>query len=132
LVAGVVAFVALAGGVAAGRPLTDRLRWMVPPLLRAIEYAALLWIGAVAGADALPATFALLAAITYHHYDTVYGFRHRGVSPPAWVSALGLGWAGRLVLAVVLLAAGVLPAGFWVLATLIAVLFVGESIAEWR
>ncbi len=132
LVAGVVAWVVLVGGVAAGRPLTDRLRWMVPPLLRAIEYAGLLWIGAVAGEDALPATFALLAAITYHHYDTVYGFRHRGVSAPAWVTALGLGWDGRLVLAVVLLAAAVLPAGFWVLAALIAVLFVGESIAEWR
>ena len=132
LVAGVVAWVVLAGGVAAGRPLTDRLRWTVPPLLRAIEYAGLLWIGAVAGEDALPATFALLAAITYHHYDTVYGFRHRGVSAPAWVNALGLGWDGRLVLAVVLLAAGLLPAGFWVLAVLIAALFVTESVVEWR
>jgi len=132
LVAGVVAWVVLSGGVAAGRPLTDRLRWMVPPLLRAIEYAGLLWIGAVAGEDALPATFALVAAITYHHYDTVYGFRHRGVSAPAWVSALALGWDGRLASAVVLLAAAALPAGFWVLAALIALLSVGESIAEWR
>ena len=82
LVAGVVAWAVLLGGLASARPLTDRLRWMVPPALRAIEYAGLLWIGAVAGGDAEPAAFALLCAITYHHYENVYGFRHRGVRPP--------------------------------------------------
>jgi hypothetical protein len=130
LVAGVVAWVVLVGGLAAGRPLTDKLRWMAPPALRAIEYAVLLWIGAVAGADALPATFALLAAITYHHYDTVYGFRHRGVAQPAWVKAGG--WDGRLVLAVVLLVAGALPASFWILAGLLALVWGTESVVEWR
>jgi hypothetical protein len=132
LVAGVIAWTVLVGGLAAGRRLTDRLRWTVPPALRAIEYAGILWIGAVAGADALPATFALLCAITYHHYDTVYGLRHRGITPPAWLRAVAGGWDGRLVLAVVLVAAGALPAAFWILAVLIAVLFAGESIAEWQ
>jgi Family of unknown function (DUF5941)/CDP-alcohol phosphatidyltransferase len=132
LVAGVIAWVVLVGGLAAGRRLTDRLRWTVPPLLRAIEYAGLLWIGAVAGADVLPATFALLAAITYHHYDTVYGLRHRGVPLPARVTAAGLGWDGRLVLGVVLLLAGALPAGFYALAGLVAGLFVSETVREWR
>lgn len=132
LVAAVVAWVVLLGGLASGRPLTDRLRWQVPPALRAIEYAGLLWIGAVAGADALPATFALLAAITYHHYETVYGFRHRGVTPPGWVNAVAGGWDGRLILAVVLLAAGALPAAFWILAGLLAALFVTETVVEWR
>jgi hypothetical protein len=132
LVAGVIAWVVLFGGLASARRLTDRLRWTVPPALRAIEYSALLWIGAVAGADTLPATFALLAAITYHHYETVYGFRHRGVAPPAWVNAVAGGWDGRLVIAVILLAAGALPAGFWILAVALAVLFVTETVAEWR
>jgi Family of unknown function (DUF5941) len=132
LVAGVVAWAVLLGGIASGRPLTDRLRWLVPPALRAIEYGALLWIGAVAGGDALPATFALLCAITYHHYENVYGLRHRGVRPPPWVRTAGLGWDGRLVLAVVLLVAGALPAGFYVLGGLLAVLFVTETVAEWR
>ena len=132
LVAGVVAWAVLLGGLASARPLTDRLRWMVPPALRAIEYAGLLWIGAVAGGDAEPAAFALLCAITYHHYENVYGFRHRGVRPPAWVTAAGLGWDGRLVLGVVLLVAGALPAGFYVLAVLLAALFVTETVAEWR
>ena len=132
LVAGVIAWAILAGGIASARPLTDRLRWLVPPALRAIEYAALLWIGAVAGGDAEPAAFALLCAITYHHYESVYGLRHRGVRPPAWVRAVAGGWDGRLVLAVVLLVAGALPAGFYVLAVLLAALFVAETVAEWR
>jgi Family of unknown function (DUF5941) len=130
LVAGVIAWVVLVGGLASARPLSDSMLWMVPPALRAIEYAALLWIGAVAGADALPATFALLCAITYHHYETVYGMRHRGVAPPAWIKAGG--WDGRLVAGVGLLVAGALPAGFWILAALLAALFVTETVAEWR
>jgi hypothetical protein len=32
----------------------------------------------------------------------------------------------------VLLVAGALPAGFYVAAALLAVLFVGETVAEWR
>ena len=112
LVAGVVAWAVLLGGLASARPLTDRLRWMVPPALRAIEYggAAVDRRGGRRG-DAEPAAFALLCAITYHHYENVYGFRHRGVRPPAWVTAAGLGWDGRLLLGVVLLVAGALPAG---------------------
>ena len=92
LVAAVIAWAVLIGGLASGRRLTDRLRWTVPPALRAIEYGGLLWIGAVAGEDALPATFALLCAITYHHYETVYGLRHRGVRP----AELGQRRGGRL------------------------------------
>ena len=127
-----IAWAVLFGGLASGRRLTDRLRWMVPPALRAIEYGGLLWIGAVAGEDALPATFALLCAITYRHYEAVYGLRHRGVRPPAWVGAVTGGWDGRLLAGLVLLLAGALPAGFWVLAALLAVLLVSETVAEWR
>jgi hypothetical protein len=132
LVAGVVAWAVLIGGLASARPLTDRLRWLVPPALRAIEYAGLLWIGAVAADDALPATFALLCVVTYHHYENVYGLRHRGEPTPARITAAGLGWDGRLALGVVLLVAGALPAGFYVLAGLLAVLFVGETVRGWR
>jgi len=132
LVAGVIAWAVLLGGLASGRRLTDRLRWTVPPALRAIEYAGLLWIGAVAGEDALPATFALLCAITYHHYETVYGLRHRGVTPPSWVNAVAGGWDGRLLVGAVLLLAGALPAAFWILAAALAALFVTETVAEWR
>jgi hypothetical protein len=132
VVAGAIAWAVLLGGLASGRLLTDRLRWAVPPVLRTLEYAGLLWVASVAGASTLPAAFALLCAITYHHYDVVYGLRHRGIPLPRWVQAAGGGWDGRLLLAAVLLLAGALPAGYYAMAVAIAVLFIGETIAEWR
>ena len=83
----------LLAGIASGRPLRDRLRWAVPPALRAAEYGALLWIGAVAGA--VPAAFALLCAITFRHYDIVYRLRQRGELPPHWLNRAAGGWDGR-------------------------------------
>jgi hypothetical protein len=122
----------LFGGIASGRPHRDRVRWAAPPLLRAAEYAATLWIGAVAGSSSQPAAFALICALAFRHYDLVYRFRHQGLHAPAWVGALGLGWDGRLVAGFVLLVAGALPAGYFALAAFFAVLFAGESIASWR
>lgn len=132
LVAGAVIWAVLLGGIASGRPLVDRLRWAVPSALRILEYVGVLWIAAVAGDDALPAAFALLCAITYHHYDVVYGHRHRGVPLPRWAQAAGGGWDGRLLLALVLLLAGALPAGFYVMAVAVAALFIGVTISQWR
>jgi Family of unknown function (DUF5941) len=132
VVAGAIVWAVLLGGLAAGRPLTDRMRWAVPPVLRVLEYAGLLWVASVAGASSLPASWALLCAITYHHYDAVYGLRHRGVPLPRRVRAVGGGWDGRLVLAAVLLLAGALPAGYYVMAVAVAALFIGETIREWR
>lgn len=132
LVAAVIVWGVLLGGLARGRPLVDRLRWMVPSALRVIEYAGLLWIASVAGDSSLPAVFTLLCAITYHHYDVVYGLRHRGVYLPRWVQAVGGGWDGRLLLALVLLLVGALPAGFSVMAAAVAALFIGTTISQWR
>jgi hypothetical protein len=132
LLAAAIAWAVLFGGLASSRPLADRLRWMVPSALRAIEYAGLLWIASVAGDASLPAVFTLLCAITYHHYDVVYGFRHRGVPLPRWVQAVGGGWDGRLLLGLVLLLAGALPAGFYATAAAVAALFIGTTISQWR
>jgi hypothetical protein len=132
LVAGAIVWAVLLGGLASARPLDDRLRWMVPSALRVIEYAGLLWVASVAGDDPLPAAFTLLCAITYHHYDVVYGLRHRGIPLPRAVQAAGGGWDGRLLLGLVLLLAGALPAGFYAMALAVAALFIGVSIAQWR
>ena len=131
LVAAVVGWAVLAGGLSSGRPLTDRMRWLVPPVLRALEYSGLIWIAAVAGPSSLPAAFALLCAIAYHHYDIVYGRRHRGRVPPRGLQLLGGGWDGRLLLACAGLLGGALPTGFFVAAAVLAVLFVGASVVEW-
>jgi hypothetical protein len=109
-----------------------RLRWGVPPLLRVVEYAGLLWIGATAGELSEAAAFALICVLAFRHYDLVYRLRHQGTTPAEWVGHLALGWDGRLVLGYILLVAGALPAGFFIAAGLLATVFVTESIAGWR
>ncbi|MGH2949285.1 MAG: DUF5941 domain-containing protein, partial [Solirubrobacteraceae bacterium] len=108
-----------------------RLRWTATPAARLCELAGLLWLAALAGDSALPAAFALLAAIAYRGYDLLYRVRQRGVTPAPWVNALALGWDGRLVLGFILLAAGALPAGFYLWAAIAGAAFVGESAAAW-
>ena len=130
---GVLVAVLLAtAGASSGRPHTDRLRWAIPSLLRVGEYAAVLWMAAIAGPRTLPAAFALLGVVAFRQYDLVYRLRYRGTVPPHWVTAVTLGWDGRLVLVWILLVAGALPAGMYIAAGLLAVVLVGESVAGWR
>jgi hypothetical protein len=128
----VLAWLVLVGGATSGVAPGGGLRWAVPPVLRVSEYAGILWIGALAGHGAEPAAFALLAALTFRHYDLVYRLRHRGVAPPGWLGNVAGGWDGRLVLGYILLVANALPAGFFIAAGLLAAVFVAESIAGWR
>ena len=120
------------GGMSSGRPHTDRLRWAVPPALRLLEYATLVWIGMLAGASSRPAALALLCALAFRHYDLVYRLRHQGVTPPNWVGNLALGWEGRLAGAYLLWTADLLPEGYFVAAAVFGVVFVGDSILSWR
>lgn len=121
----------LLGGASAGGDLAqDRFRWAVPPLLRAGEYAALLWLGSAGGA--LPAAFALCAVLAFRHYDLVYRPRFAGAPPARWVGAAALGWDGRLALGWILLVAGALPAAFYALAAVLGALFAYESATAWR
>jgi len=131
VVAGVVAWLVVLGGISSGRPLRGSLRWAVPPVLRAIEYGTLLWCAALAADGSVAGAFALLSAVAFRHYDLVYRLRHRGAPAPPWVTRLALGWDGRLVLAFALLAAGALPAGFYVWAALLGAVLAGESVTGW-
>jgi hypothetical protein len=131
LAAAVITWLVLTAGASSGRPHTDRLRWAVPSLMRAVEYTAVLWLAAIAGDASLPAAFALLGVVAFRQYDLVYRLRYRGTPPPAWIGLVSLGWEGRLILIWVLLAADALPAGLFVAAAVLAVLLVGESIAGW-
>jgi hypothetical protein len=132
LVAAAVAWFVIWAGLSSGAPHSDRIRWAVPPALRAAEYSAVIWIAANAGGSSLPAAFAFLSVLTFRHYDLVYRLRHQGVAPPDWVGNVAGGWDGRLVLGYILLVANALPAGFFIAAGLLAALFVAESIAGWR
>ncbi|MFG2283410.1 DUF5941 domain-containing protein [Streptomyces asoensis] len=120
---------------AVARPLKGALDWLVPPLFRAGEYCTVLILAAKAGADgALPAAFGLVAAVAYHHYDTVYRIRGDAGAPPAWlVRAIG-GQDGRTLLVAVLavaLTASQFTVALTVLAVAVAVVVLVESIRFW-
>jgi hypothetical protein len=131
LAAAVTAWLVLLAGASSGRPHADRLRWMVPPALRAAEYGSLLWFAALAGAADEGAAFALLGAIAFRHYDLVYRLRHMARTPPAWVAAISGGWDGRLVVFCALLALGALPAACYLVAALLGAVLVAESVRAW-
>ncbi|MFF0593607.1 DUF5941 domain-containing protein [Streptomyces antibioticus] len=115
-----VLYVALSAD-AVSRPLKGALDWLVPPIFRAGEYVTVLVLAARADVNgALPAAFGLVAAVAYHHYDTVYRIRGNAGAPPAWlVRAIG-GQDGRTLL-VAVLAALLTGAQFTVALTVLAV-----------
>lgn len=110
---------------------TGRLDWLVPSLLRLGEYAALLRLTTLVAPDAVPACYALLAALAYHHYDVVYRLRDRGELPPRWLRWLGLGWEGRLLAAALLASLGVLATGLSVGALVLGVVYVTDGVLGW-
>ncbi|MGW7542773.1 DUF5941 domain-containing protein [Streptomyces sp. NPDC054770] len=126
---------AVASGRALAGPLKGALDWLLPPLFRAAEYGTVLILASKAGVNgALPAAFGLVAAVAYHHYDTVYRIRGDAGAPPAWlVRAVG-GQEGRTLL-VTVLAAALTAAQFKVALTVLAVVVAGlvlvESIRFW-
>ena len=126
-----LAWLIVLGGIASGRPHTDRFAWSNPGLLRVGEYAALIWIGATAGGRSSAAAFALIAALAFRHYDLVYRPRFQGTPPPAWLQVAAGGWDGRLVVAWALLALDAMPTGMFVLAGLLGALFVADCVMSW-
>ncbi|MFF7236474.1 DUF5941 domain-containing protein [Streptomyces collinus] len=133
-VAGALVYV-LASALAVARPLKGALDWLVPPFFRAAEYGTVLALAAKAGVNgALPAAFGLVAAVAYHHYDTVYRIRGNAGAPPAWlVRAIG-GQEGRTLLVTVLaalLTASQFKVALTVLAVAVALVVLAESIRFW-
>lgn len=126
---------ALTSGLAVARPLKGALDWLVPPVFRAAEYGTILILAARADVDgALPAAFGLVAAVAYHHYDTVYRIRGGTDAPPHWLVRAAGGHEGR-TLAVALLAALLGAPQFTialtVLAVAVALVVVAESVRFW-
>jgi phosphatidylglycerophosphate synthase len=120
---------------ALAHPLKGALDWLVPPLFRAAEYGTVLILAAKSGVNGtLPAAFGLVAAVAYHHYDTVYRIRGNAGAPPAWlVRAIG-GQEGRTLLVTVLaalLTASQFTVALTVLAVYVALVVLVESIRFW-
>lgn len=126
-----VAVVVVLVGAGSRGPHSGRFAWIVPPLLRLTEYAFLIRLTVLAELEAMPVCFALLSALAFHHYDTVYRLRQQGVAPPAWTRAIGGGWEGRLVVASLLAALGVLAPGMLIAAVILGAVYVTESVLSW-
>ncbi|WP_407566439.1 DUF5941 domain-containing protein [Streptomyces sp. 184] len=131
---GAVCYV-LTSALAVARPLAGPLDWLVPPVFRASEYGLVLALAARSEVNgALPAAFGLVAAVAYHHYDTVYRIRGgTGAPPRLLVRAIG-GHEGR-ALAVTLAAALLTGTGFTfalaAIAVAVALVVLTESIRFW-
>ncbi|MFE0193888.1 DUF5941 domain-containing protein [Streptomyces sp. NPDC058989] len=135
LTVGVAACSALLAGAAVARPLKGALDWLVPPFFRAGEYTAILVLAARSDdPGALPAAYGLVAAVAYHHYDTVYRIRGGTGAPPRWLVRATGGSEGR-ILVITVLAAALSPSGFTIaltaLAVVLALLVLTESIRFW-
>ncbi|MFF4523311.1 DUF5941 domain-containing protein [Streptomyces bluensis] len=132
---GAAALYVITSAAAVSLPLKGRLDWLVPPFFRAAEYCTVLVLAVKAGVNgALPAAFGLVAAVAYHHYDTVYRIRGNAGAPPHWlVRAIG-GHEGRTLL-VTVLAALLAPTEFKVALTAaavaVALVVLAESIRFW-
>ncbi|MFC3573907.1 DUF5941 domain-containing protein [Streptomyces yaanensis] len=117
------------------KPLKGALDWLVPPFFRAAEYCTVLLLAAKSGVNGvLPAAFGLVAAVAYHHYDTVYRIRGDADAPPHWlVRAIG-GHEGRTLLVTVLaalLSAAQFKVALTALAVYVALVVLVESIRFW-
>lgn len=128
---------AMLSGDAVGAPLRGALDWLLPPLFRAAEYTTVLVLAVKADVPgALPAAFGLIAAVAYHHYDTVYRIRGGTGAPPHWLVRTIGGHEGRVLLTAVLAAvlasrAADFPVALTVTAVFVALVVLVESIRFW-
>ncbi|MFI6697970.1 DUF5941 domain-containing protein [Streptomyces sp. NPDC050509] len=126
----------LTSGFAVARRMGGALDWLIPPVFRAAEYGTVLVLAARADAPgALPAAFGLVAAVAYHHYDSVYRIRGgTGAPPRGLVRALG-GHEGRTLLVALCAAFSTrafdFPLELTVLAVAVALIALVESIRFW-
>ena len=108
------------------RTFMSRASWIEPSLLRALEM--LILITAFAYFEVLGvASFILLFAIIFHHYDNLYRSL-QNENKPRWLSAMGLYVGGRVLVIGVALILG------WDLSPLawyFSLLFLGISSIQW-
>ncbi|WP_406066843.1 CDP-alcohol phosphatidyltransferase family protein [Streptomyces sp. NBC_01077] len=130
-------FYVVFSGAAVARPLKGALDWLLPPLFRAAEYGTILILAARSEVNgALPAAYGLVAAVAYHHYDTVYRIRGGTGAPPTWLVRTIGGHEGRTLLVTVLAAllasrGNDFTLALTALAVTIALVVLAESIRFW-
>ena len=108
-------------------PHDGRLDWLAPALLLAGEGVFLGALG-LARQVTLWVVFALLAAVLVRHVDLACRARAgRGLE----ADVLGLGWEGRMLLAGVAAAAGIVPFAYAVLSGYLWLLFIWDFLTGW-
>ncbi|MCA2214496.1 DUF5941 domain-containing protein [Jidongwangia harbinensis] len=125
----VVALVALAAGTPARAPHAGPLDWLVPAVLRAIEYLFVVAVGLTG--DVPPAViFMLLFALALRHYDLTA--RMEKGAPASGGTGPLLGWDGRIVLLAVAAVTDQATLGVAVLAGVVAGRFLIGAVGDWR
>ncbi|HEY3953397.1 MAG TPA: DUF5941 domain-containing protein [Streptosporangiaceae bacterium] len=119
----------LLAALGAQSPHTGRFDWLVPPLLQAGQYVYLTAVAAAANVPA-PATYVLIAAIALHHVDVLQRERH-DIAPSHRVTAAGLGWEGRMLVAGFGGMLGIEPFVCIALAGYLWALFGWDSLSSW-
>jgi hypothetical protein len=112
------------------KPFLTRFDWLEPSLLRALELGALIALFAITGnfeGNLAIASFVILFSIAFHHYDNLYRSM-QNEQKPKWLSILGLGVPGRVIL---LVAATFLGLNLAVFAIYFSVLFLVVSSIQW-
>ena len=112
------------------KPLLTRFDWLEPSVLRALELGALIALFALTGnfeGKLAIASFVILFSIAFHHYDNLYRSM-QNEQKPKWLSVLGLGVPGRVIL---LISATLLGLNLAVFATYFSVLFLVVSSIQW-
>jgi len=108
-------------------PHDGRLDWLAPALLLTGEGVFLSALG-LARQVTPWVVFALMAAVVVRHVDLACRARAgRGIE----ADVLGLGWEGRMLLAGVAAAAGVVPFAYAALAGYLWLLFIWEFVTGW-
>src|SRR5258705_227439 len=114
--------VMMLAALGAKHPHDGRLDWLVPALLLAGEGVFLAALGLARHVTPW-VVFALLAAVLVRHVDLACRARAgRGIGP----DVLGLGWEGRMLLAGVAAAAGIVPFAYAVLSGYLWLLFIWD------
>ena len=119
----------LVGGLAARARHVGALDWLVPAALRAAEYLMVVAVGLV-GAVPPPIVFALLFAITLHHYDLTARMEKGAPQRPGRLPVLG--WDGRVLLLVALTSAGLATIGVGLLAVAVTAAVGIGAVLAWR
>jgi hypothetical protein len=113
--------------------MQGRFAWSGPALLRALELTTIALLVTIGSNGLQPLAFWILFAIAYHHYDTLYRSL-QGAMPPRWLTWLGFGWDGRIVVVGVIalgLAASIAEASLTVLLGWWALWFAGVASIQW-